>query len=109
MCGKYTNLRLGIALRILKLKLMSNFRKNKERLREDFPVRLPTSPKVRVGIEKDLCPNLVKLGEKVAFANDFALFLTYKHRKSSIAGGEIEDMDFDLETPNTGFYQCIEK
>jgi hypothetical protein len=29
--------------------------------------------------------------------------LTYKHRKSSIAGGEIEDMDFDLETPNTGF------
>lgn len=104
MCGKYTNLRLGIAFENFKVKTYEQLsEKIKERLREDFPVRLPTSPKVRVGIEKDLCPNLVKLGEKVAFANDFALFLTYKHRKSSIAGGEIEDMDFDLETPNTGF------
>ena len=104
MCGKYTNLRLGIAFENFKVKTYEQLsEKIKERLRENFPVRLPTSPKVRVGIEKDLCPNLVKLGEKVAFANDFALFLTYKHRKSSIAGGEIEDMDFDLETPNTGF------
>lgn len=104
MCGKYTNLRLEIAFENFKVKTYEQLsEKIKERLREDFPVRLPTSPKVRVGIEKDLCPNLVKLGEKVAFANDFALFLTYKHRKSSIAGGEIEDMDFDLETPNTGF------
>lgn len=104
MCGKYTNLRLGIAFENFKVKTYEQLsEKVKERLRDDFPVRLPTSPKVRVGIEKDLCPNLVKLGEKVSFANDFALFLTYKHRKSSIAGGEIEDMDFDLETPNTGF------
>lgn len=104
MCGKYTKLRLGIAFENFKVKTYEDLsEKVKERLREDFPVRLPTSPKVRVGIEKDLCPNLVKLGEKVSFANDFALFLTYKHRKSSIAGGEIEDMDFDAETPNSGF------
>lgn len=73
------------------------------KLKEDKPVRVPTSPSVRVGIEKELCPNLVSLGAKVDFANDFSLYLTYRHRKSSIAGGDIEDMDFDEEVPNTGF------
>jgi hypothetical protein len=104
MCGKYTNLRLKIGFEAFKAKGWEDFsEKIKERLREDFPVRLPTSPKVKVGVEKELCPNLVKLGEKVEFANYFALFLTYKHRKASIAGGDVEDMDFDLEVPNTGF------
>ena len=74
-----------------------------EKLHSEWPVRVPTSPSVRVGVEKELCPNLTALGDKVAFAKDFALYLTYKHRKSSIAGGEIEDMDFDIEYPNTGF------
>ncbi|MGD4514728.1 hypothetical protein QT738_22695, partial [Xanthomonas citri pv. citri] len=78
-------------------------RKLLSKLQDDKPVRVPTSPMVRVGVEKDLCPNLVKLGDKVSFANDFTLYLTYKHRKSSIAGGDVEDMDFDEETPNTGF------
>lgn len=73
------------------------------RLHDNKPVRVPTSPSVRVGVEKELCPNLVALGDKVAFANDFSLYLTYRHRKSSIAGGDIEDMDFDLEYPNTGY------
>ena len=70
---------------------------------EKFSVIVPTSPSVRVGIEKELCPNLVKLGDRVWFAKEFALFLTYRHRKSSIAGGDIEDMDFDLEVPNKGY------
>ena len=65
-------------------------------LEGDRPVRVPTSPSVRVGVEKELCPNLVALGDKVAFANDFSLYLTYRHRKSSIAGGDIEDMDLDV-------------
>lgn len=75
----------------------------KEKLNGQFPVRVLTSPKVRVGVEKELCPNLEKLGEKVAFAKDFALYLTYKHRKSSIAGGDLEDVDYDEEYPNTGY------
>ena len=75
----------------------------KEKLREDKPVRVPTSPNVRVGVDKELCPNLTKLGDKVSFANDFVLYLTYKHRKNSIAGGAIEDMDFDEDIPNTGY------
>lgn len=73
------------------------------KLTMDKPVRVPTSPCVRVGVEKELCPNLTKLGDKVSFAKDFALYLTYKHRKSSIAGGDIDDMDFDEEAPNTGY------
>ena len=74
-----------------------------KKLSDNKPVRIPTSPAVRVGVEKELCPNLVALGDKVAFANDFSLYLTYRHRKSSIAGGDIDDMDFDDEVPNTGF------
>ncbi len=74
-----------------------------ERLKDDWPVRIPTSPCVRVGVEKELCPRLVELGDKVAFAKDFALFLTYRHRKSCIAGGNTEEMDLDEEIPNTGY------
>lgn len=104
MEGKYQKLRLQITCERFKVKNVEDlFETIKSKLDTDFPVRVPTSPKVRVGVEKELCPNLVKLGKDVEFANDFALFLTYKHRKSSIAGGEVEDMDFDLETPNTGF------
>lgn len=102
--GKYKKLRLKIAFENFKVRNVEKLlEKVLDKLKEDFPVRLPTSPKVRVGVMKELCPNLIKLGEKVGFANDFALFLTYKHRKASIAGGEIEDMDFDNEAPNSGF------
>jgi hypothetical protein len=99
MEGKYKKLRLkelGIPPKQIIPKLS-------EKLKKDFPVRVPTSPPIRVGVEKDLCPNLIKLGKDVEFASDFALYLTYKHRKSSIAGGDIEEMDFDEEAPNTGF------
>lgn len=102
--GKYEKERLEIIKENYRLtdkeEILEHFT---EVLKNDKPVRVPTSPTVRVGVEKELCPNLVSLGEKVAFANDFALYLTYRHRKSSIAGGDIEDMDFDEEVPNTGF------
>ena len=99
--GKYKEARLleldmGYSKASIRAKLLKKLADNK-------PVRIPTSPAVRVGVEKELCPNLVALGDKVAFANDFSLYLTYRHRKSSIAGGDIDDMDFDEEAPNTGF------
>lgn len=99
--GKYKEARLleldmGYNKASIRAKLLKKLADNK-------PVRIPTSPAVRVGVEKELCPNLVTLGDKVAFANDFSLYLTYRHRKSSIAGGDIDDMDFDEEAPNTGF------
>lgn len=102
--GKYKKLRLEIAFKDNKVKDVESLRgKIIERLNGEFPVRLPTSPRIRTGVEKELCPNLTKLGEQVEFANDFALFLTYKHRKSCIAGGEIEDMDFETEEPLSGY------
>lgn len=99
--GKYKEARLleldmGYSKASIRAKLLKKLSDNK-------PVRIPTSPAVRVGVEKELCPNLVALGDKVSFANDFSLYLTYRHRKSSIAGGDIDDMDFDEESPNTGF------
>lgn len=99
MEGKYKKLRLK-ELGIPPKKILPTLAK---KLEEDFPVRVPTSPPIRVGVEKELCPNLIKLGEDVEFAKDFALYLTYKHRKSSIAGGDIEDMDLEEDVPNTGF------
>jgi hypothetical protein len=102
--GKYKNLRLEIAFKDNKVKDIEDLRyKILDRLNGEFPVRLPTSPKIRTGVEKELCPNLTKLGEQVEFAKDFALYLTYKHRKSCIAGGEIEDMDFETEEPLSGY------
>lgn len=99
--GKYKRdrleeLNMGTHRATIREKLLKKLEGNK-------PVKIPTSPSVRTGVEKKLCENLEKLGDKVAFAKDFALYLTYRHRKSSIAGGDIEDMDFDEETPNTGF------
>lgn len=62
------------------------------------PLRVPTSPQVTLPPEKELCPGLVALGEKVAFAKDFADFMTYRHRKNSIAGGVDEDGE-----PSSGY------
>jgi len=103
IAGKYKKLRLEIACEKYKANEENLLEVIKSKLGSKFPVKVSTSPKVRVGVEKELCPNLIKLGERVSFANDFALFLTYKHRKSSIAGGDLEDVDYDNEYPNTGF------
>lgn len=35
-----------------------------ERLKDNRPVRVRTSPPVKVGVERELCPNLVKLGKQ---------------------------------------------
>lgn len=97
--GKYKEQRLEI----LGIKPDRIFSDLSIALEENRPIRVPTSPSLRVGVQKELCPNLIALGEKVAFAKQVALYYTYRHRKSSIAGGDIEDMDFDEEVPNTGF------
>src|SRR5690606_7225944 len=76
-----------------------------EKLREKWPVRVYTAPKIRVGVEKELCPNLIKLGDKVSFAKDFADWLTYRHRNNSIAGGDLDDIDLEDDKPASGFLQ----
>lgn len=100
MGGKYK------ALRFKELEMPPNERtysKLLEALEGKWPVRVPTSPCVRVGAEKAFCPSLESLGESVAFAKQFVLFQTYKHRKSSIAGGDIDGLDLDDEQPLSGY------
>lgn len=62
------------------------------------PVRVPTSPSLTVGVEKEICPNLIAMADKFPFAKQVVNYYTYKHRKNSIAGGVDEDGE-----PTTGF------
>lgn len=98
MNGKYTKHRLeGTEIKGGEQKI---YEKLQDKLQEKWPVRVYTAPKIRVGIEKELCPNLVKLGEKVSFARDFADWLTYRHRRNAIAGGVLNE---DTGVPSSGF------
>ena len=102
--GKFKKLRVEGALKDFKLKNPNDISEYLlKAIEKDAPVRIRTSPSIKVGVERELCPNLIKLGDKVAFAKYFADYLTYRNRKSAIAGGDIEDMDFDEDVPNTGY------
>ncbi len=48
------------------------------------PVRVITTPDFTVGQTKDLCPNLIKMGESLSFIKDVVMFMTYRHRRNSI-------------------------
>ena len=74
-----------------------------DKLQQQWPIRLITSPSIRTGVEKEIDKTLLELGDNSEIGKNVALYYTYRHRKSSIAGGDIEDMDFDEEVPNTGF------
>ncbi len=63
------------------------------------PIYVPTSPKLAVGLEKEICPNLVKMGEQAEFVGGVVKYYTYRHRKNSIAGGVLDEDD----EPATGF------
>ena len=65
--------------------------------------KVPVSPCIRVGTSKELCPNLELLGNKADFAKDVTEYLTYKHRRNSIAGGTEEEDG----TPTTGYLSLV--
>ena len=67
------------------------------------PIYVPTAPKLTVGLEKEICPNLIALGEKAEFVADVVKYYTYRHRKNSIAGGAVDE---DGE-PETGFISNV--
>lgn len=67
------------------------------------PIFVPTTPKLSVGVEKELCPNLIALGDKAEFVKDVVKYYTYRHRKNAIAGGAADE---DGE-PETGFLSCV--
>lgn len=85
------------ALRI-QVELLAKIEPGKQR-----PIYVPTTPKLTVGVEKEICPNLISLGKKAEFVGDVVKYYTYRHRKNSIAGGAVDE---DGE-PETGFLSAV--
>jgi hypothetical protein len=54
------------------------------------PFKVPTNPSYVKNQEKEICDNLLLLGQKVDFVADIVKYLTYKHRRSSISGSDEE-------------------
>lgn len=86
----------GVDLKDLKQLLISKIDGTK-------PIWIPTTPKLTVGLEKEICPDLVKMGEKAGFVKDVVEYFTYRHRRNAIAGGVLDE---DGE-PITGFLSCV--
>lgn len=87
---------LGTTMDNLQDFLMSRIDGNK-------PIYVPTTPRLTIGLEKEICPNLVALGEKAEFVKDVVHYYTYRHRKNSIAGGAEDDEG----EPETGFISYV--
>ena len=89
--GPYKDYRLeilGIPEHKLEQQLLKKMR--------EFSIIVPVSPMIRIGVEKNLCPNLEVLGSKADFVKDVVEYLTYKHRRNSIAGGLDEEGEGDI-------------
>lgn len=59
--------------------------------KDKFSIKVPVSPLLRIGTEKKLCDNLKAMGEEADFALDVIKYLTFKHRKNSLAGGKSDE------------------
>ena len=71
--------------------------------KDKFSLMVPVSPMIRIGTEKKLCDNLTKLGEQAEFALDVTQYLTFKHRKNSLAGGKEDEEG----SPLTGYLSQV--
>lgn len=87
---------LSCKIQNLKTLLMSKINGNK-------PIYAPTTPPLQVGVEKEICPNLISMGDKALFVKDVTEYFTYRHRKNSIIGKAVDE---DGE-PITGFLSNI--
>jgi hypothetical protein len=69
------------------------------------PLKVLVNPKLTIGTEKEIDPNLLKLGETFPHAKSLAEYYTYKHRRSSILGG---GMDFeDSDDAEKGYFSYL--
>ena len=78
--------------------LLKKYYKNPQK-----PLKVITSPKLRVGAQKDLCPNLEKIAKDPEFVKAIAEWHTYTHRKNSISGGGMDDEG----NPQKGFLSFL--
>jgi hypothetical protein len=66
-----------------------NLRSKIEKKCEKFGCKVLTTPKFTIGQDKELCPNLEAMSEKFPYAKDIVEYLTYRHRRNTILGGNI--------------------
>lgn len=78
--------------------LLKRYNKNPSK-----PLKVITSPKLRVGATKELCPNLDKISKDPEFVKAIAEWHTYTHRKNSISGGGLDDEG----NPQKGFLSFV--
>ncbi len=78
--------------------LLKKYYKNPQK-----PLKVITSPKLRVGAQKELCPNLEKIAKDPEFVKAIAEWHTYTHRKNSISGGGMDDEG----NPQKGFLSFL--
>lgn len=69
-------------------------------------LKVLTNPSFTKGQEKEICPNLVELGEKFPYATQIVEYLTFKHRRNSILGGGAE-WDEDEEDYEKGYLAAV--
>jgi hypothetical protein len=73
------------------------------------PMKVYTNPTLTIGGEKEICPNLLLLGEQFPYAKDVSEYYSYTHRRNSILGGGI-DLDAegdDWQEPEKGFLSMV--
>lgn len=77
-------------------------------LKQDIarPVKVLTNPVYTSGQEKEICPDLLRISEQFPYAKDVVNYLTYKHRRSSILGGDV-DPDDDDDEPHKGYMAAV--
>lgn len=69
-------------------------------------VKLPTTPSLKVGQEKTICPDLQRLGESATFVKDVLSYFMWRHRRTCIAGSDTVN-EFDDDEPVTGYLSLI--
>lgn len=89
---------LGVSPKGLRDKLL--------KFKEGRAIKVLTNPSFTKGQEKEICPNLIALGEKFPYAKDIVEYLTYKHRRNSILGGGA-DWDDDEEEFEKGYVASV--
>ena len=63
---------------------------------EKYGCKVLTNPSFTIGQDKELCKDLERIAERFPYVQDIVEYLTYKHRRSSILGGDA-DWDSDEE------------
>jgi len=59
------------------------------------PLKVYTNPTLTVGMEKEICPNLLEMTDKFEHTKEIVQYLTYSHRRNSILGGNVDPEDED--------------